>query len=211
MTDQIRLAMPLRGRCRVENSPADRLPSHGTTAFGSGYAIDLVPVDERGRSAPFAWRGLVGSERPEIFVGFGQPVLAPVAGRVVLVHDAEPDHEARRSQLVLVPYLLTQARRVAHGPAGLAGNHVVLAVGDDGPYVLVAHLQQASVRVQVGQRVAVGDLLGRCGNSGNSTEPHVHLQVTDSTEWTTARGLPFVFGWDDGSVSLPRNSEIVTG
>jgi hypothetical protein len=207
--EPVGLAVPLHGPCRVQNSPANRVPSHGTDAFGSAYAIDLVPVDDRGRSAPPSWRGLVSSERPDLFVGFGRLVHAPVGGRVVLRHDGEVDHEARRSPLTLVPYLLTQARRAAGGAAGLAGNHVVIAVDDDGPYVLLAHLQRGSLQVQLGQQVDPGDPVARCGNSGNSTEPHVHLQVTDSTDWTSASGLPFAFTRQDGSAWLPRNGAIV--
>ncbi len=193
----------------MQNSPADRVPSHGTDAFGSSYAIDLVPVDERGRSAPATWRTLVATEPPEIFVGFGTAILAPVTGTVVITHDGEADHEARRSQLTLIPYLLGQQRRARLGGPGLAGNHVVIAVGDGGPYVLLAHLQRGSVQVSSGDRVQVGSTLGRCGNSGNSTEPHVHLQLSDSTDWPTARGLPFVFDRGDGTSWLPANSEIV--
>lgn len=187
------------------------MPSHGTEAFGSSYAIDLVPVDEHGRSAPRTWRGLVGSEPPEVFVGFGRPVLAPVSGEVVLAHDGEPDHEARRSPIGLLGYALGQAGRARRGPAGLAGNHVGIAVSAAGPFVLLAHLQRGSVQVEPGQRVRVGDPVGRCGNSGNSTEPHVHLQVSDSTDWTRARGLPFRFRRGDGSAWLPANGEIVAG
>jgi hypothetical protein len=209
--EPVALAVPLRGPCRVQNSPANQIPSHGTTAFGSAYAIDLVPVDDRGRSAPPSWRGLLAAEPPDVFVGFGRDVLAPVAGRVVLVHDGEMDHEARRSPLTAVPYLLTQGRRAASGAAGLAGNHVVIAIGDAGPYVLVAHLQRGSVAVQPGQSVAAGQPVGRCGNSGNSTEPHVHLQVSDSTDWMTASGLPFAFAQGDGSAWLPKNGDIVRG
>jgi peptidase M23-like protein len=210
-SEPIELAVPLRGPCRVQNSPANRVPSHGTTAFGSSHAIDLVPVDDRGRSAPPSWRGLVGSEPPDVFVGFGRDILAPVAGRVVLVHDGEVDHEARRSPLTALPYLLTQGRRAASGAAALAGNHVVIAIGDGGPYVLLAHLQSGSVSVQSGQAVADGQPVGRCGNSGNSTEPHVHLQVSDSMDWTSASGLPFAFARGDGSTWLPRNGDIVRG
>jgi len=209
--DPVILSVPFSGPCRVQNSPANRVPSHGTDAFGSSYAIDLVPVDERGRSAPRAWRGLVMAEPPEIFVGFGRPVLAPTAGRVVLVHDGEPDHEARRSQITLVPYMLGQSRRAQRGPAGLAGNHVVIAIGPDGPFVLVAHLQRGSMQVRPGQPISVGAPVARCGNSGNSTEPQIHLQVSDSTDWTSARGLPFAFGRPDGSTWLPANSGIVGG
>jgi len=207
--DPVILSVPLRGSCRVQNSPANRVPSHGTYAFGSAYAIDLVPVNEHGRSAPRTWRRLVTHEPPEIFVGFGRPVLAPVTGTVELVHDEEPDHRARRSQLALVPYMLGQSRRARIGAPGLAGNHVVIAIGSDGPFVLLAHLQHGSVHVQPGEPVTVGVPVARCGNSGNSTEPHLHLQVSDSTDWTSARGLPFAFGRKDGSAWVPANSKIV--
>jgi len=208
--DPVILSMPLPGSCRVQNSPANRVPSHGTEAFGSSYAIDLVPVDDHGRSAPRSRRGLLKPEPPEMFVGFGRPILAPVAGTVAVVHDGEPDHEGRRSQLALVPYLLGQSRRAKRGAAGLAGNHVVIAIGTDGPFVLLAHLQRGSVQVRPGQPVSVGIPVARCGNSGNSTEPHLHLQVNDSTDWLRARGLPFTFRRQDGSTRLPGNSEIVS-
>ena len=210
-TGPVVLSVPLPGASRVRNSPADRVPSHGTDAFGSSHAIDLVPVDAGGRSAPRTWRSLLATEPPDAFVGFGRPVLAPADGTVVAVLDGEPDHEARRSQVTLLGYALGQAGRVRRGPAGLAGNHVVVALGPAGPFVLVAHLRQGSVQVAPGQRVAGGDPVGRCGNSGNSTEPHVHLQVSDSTDWSRARGVPFAFRRPDGSLWLPRTSEVVHG
>lgn len=203
------LDFPFRGRWLVENSPADRVPSHGSHLFGTTHAIDFVPVDERGRSAPRTWRSLVSVEPPESFVGFGQPVLTPVAGTVVAVHDGEPDHEARRSQPALLAYALTQAGRARRGPAAIAGNHVVISLAADGPFVLLAHLKRGTVSVRPGDTVAAGDHVGGCGNSGNSTEPHVHVQVTDSTDWATTRGLPITFRSRDGRVWLPVNGEVV--
>ena len=205
----VELDFPFRGRWLVQNSPDRRVPSHGTHLFGTTYAIDFVPVDERGRSAPRSWRSHLSVESPETFVGFGRPVLTPVAGTVVAVHDGEPDHEARRSQPALLAYALTQAGRVRGGPNAIAGNHVVIAVASGGPFVLLAHLRRGSVSVQPGDRVTSGDLVGACGNSGNSTEPHVHVQVTDSTDWTVARGLPITFRAPSGGVWLPGEDEVV--
>ena len=198
------LAFPFRGRWMALNSPANRVPSHGTDLFGSTYAVDFVAVDERGRSAPFSWRTAIATEPPERFVGFGMPVLAPLAGTVVGVHDGEPDHEARRSLLAGVPYLLTQRERAARGAPGIAGNHVIIAASASGPFVLLAHLKRGSVAVGVGDTVGVGLHVGACGNSGNSTQPHVHVQAADSIEWAAARGIPILFG-DDGR--MPRNRE----
>ncbi|MEI2775461.1 MAG: M23 family metallopeptidase [Tetrasphaera sp.] len=201
------LRFPLDGPCLVQNSPANRVPSHGSDAFGSSHAIDLVPLGAHGRSAPSSWRRWLSSEQPEIFAGFGMPVLAPLAGSVAAVHDGEADHEARRSVLTTIPYLLTQAGRARGGAGALAGNHVVIAAGPTGRYVLLAHLQRESAVVAVGQRVEAGEVIGACGNSGNSTEPHVHLQVSDSLDWASARGVPFAFEGPCGPW-LPRNGEI---
>lgn len=209
------LELPFRGRWLTQNSPARRVPSHGTDLLGVTYAIDFVAVDGDGRSAPRTWRSWVTTEPPHLFRGFGLPILAPEDGVVVDVHDGEADHEARRSPLTLLRYALTQAGRVRQGIDAIAGNRVVIAMSPSGPYVAVVHLRRGSVRVGLGDRVRAGDPVGACGNSGNSTEPHVHVQVTDSTDWAVARGLPLAFraaaGEASGRIWLPREGEIVDG
>lgn len=211
-TSPVVLRLPFLGRWIAENSPANRVPSHGTHLFGTTFAIDFIAVDERGRSAKRDWRSVLGTEPPEVFVGFGAPILAPASGTVVAAIDGELDHEARRSQLTLIPYALSQARRVRKGVRAIAGNHVVIAMDSAGPFVLIAHLQRGSVSVAVGSVVKVGETIGSCGNSGNSTQPHVHVQITDSTTWPTARGRPISFERPhaNGGNWLPRNGEAFT-
>jgi hypothetical protein len=80
------LKYPLAGRFRARNSPARRVPSHGTDLMGTTFAIDFVPVDLHGRSAAWNWRAVVATERPERFVGFGATVVAPGTGTVVIAH-----------------------------------------------------------------------------------------------------------------------------
>jgi hypothetical protein len=214
MTAPTVLRFPFRGLWVARNSPARRVPSHGTTLFGTTFAIDFIAVDERGRSAPPSWRAMLATEPPENFTGFGAPVLAPASGIVVAVHDGEPDHAARRSPAALLQYAASQASRVRSGVFAIAGNHVVLALGDDGPFVLLAHLRRGSLRVDTGTAVAAGQQVAECGNSGNSTEPHVHLQVTDSLDWPNARGLPVAFrqptslSSNDGETWVPGESEV---
>ena len=187
------LDVPGPGLWQARNSPARRVPSHGTTRFGTSYAIDLVPVDERNRSAKPSWRTLLATEPVADFVGFGRPVQAPVEGMVVATLDDEVDHDAVRSPVAYLFFALGQASRIRAGIAAVAGNHVVIEVAPGGPYVLVAHLQHGSLRVSSGQRVEQGDPLGACGNTGNSTQPHVHLQAVDSLAWESARAVPIVF------------------
>lgn len=202
MASALDLAYPFTGAWLVQNSPADRVPSHGTEAFASSYAIDFVPVDDNGRTAPFGLRSLVRPEPPERFPGFGAPVLSPVAGQVVATHDDEADHAAYRG-LPSVSYALTQGRRAAQGWLGLAGNHVMIRAGG-GAVVVLCHLRRGSVTVRPRQHLRVGEPVGSCGNSGNSTEPHLHLQVIDREDVATARAVPISFGG-----SLPRNRQIV--
>lgn len=201
MAASIDLEYPFAGRWRVQNSPANRVPSHGTTLFGTSYAIDFVPVGGTGRSAPVTFNSLVRAEPPEKFPGFGRPILSPVEGIVLVAHDAEPDHPAYRG-LPSIGYALTQRHRAAAGWAALAGNHVLIDSG--GIVVALCHLQHGSVEVRPRRHVHVGDVLGRCGNSGNSTEPHVHIQAVDSPDFEPSSAVRLTF-----TGSLPRNGEIV--
>jgi hypothetical protein len=187
------LTLPFRGTWLARNSPARRVPSHGTDLFATTYAVDFIAVRGRRTSATRDWRTLVGTEPVERFFAFGQPVLAPAAGRVVTVHDGEPDLVARRSQPSRVPYTLTQGVRARAGAAGLAGNHVILEPADGGGFVVLAHLRAGTVRVGPGESVTTGQVVGECGNSGNSMQPHVHIQVMDSADPFAARGVPLSF------------------
>jgi murein DD-endopeptidase MepM/ murein hydrolase activator NlpD len=196
------LAYPFRGRWVVQNSPADRVPSHGTRRFATAYAIDFVPVDERGRSAPLSLASMVRPEPPERFSGFGRPLTVPARGVVAALHDGEPDHAAYRG-IPSIGYALTQQRRAAEGWTGLGGNHVIIALTSGG-FVALCHLQCGSLRVSVGQAVGIGDEVGRCGNSGNSTEPHVHVQAMDAIDLQHASALPITFRG-----GLPHNREVI--
>lgn len=188
------LALPFTGRWLTQNSPANRVPSHGTDLFGERYAIDFVRVNDHNRSAGMRdWRTLIATEPPTRFVGFGAPILAPVNGVVVGAHDGEDDHTARRSQLALLPYALGQAARVRQGVNAIAGNRVIIADDAAESFVALVHLKFGSLRVIPGDRVVTGQQIAQCGNSGNSTQPHVHVQAMDSLDLTVAHGLPIEF------------------
>lgn len=201
MTGAIDLAFPFTGRWRVQNSPADRVPSHGTTRFASAFAIDFVPLGPGDRTAPFTWSALLRPEPPEAFPGFGRPILSPARGTIVAAHDGDLDHAALRG-LPSIGYALTQRSRAAAGWRSLAGNHVLIET--EGAIVALCHLQRGSIRAPIGRAVGAGDELARCGNSGNSTEPHLHVQAIDRLDVAHARAVPLRF---DGM--LPRNGAIV--
>jgi murein DD-endopeptidase MepM/ murein hydrolase activator NlpD len=79
------------------------------------------------------------------------------------------------------------------GAGNPAGNHVVLDHGN-GEFSLLAHLQKGSLRVKAGDTVKAGQPLGLCGNSGNTSEPHLHIHLQTGPEFPGAtEGLPMAF------------------
>ncbi len=112
-------------------------------------------------------------------MGFGADVRSPADGVVVTVHDRERDHWSRMGWLALPFLVVESAARELTGPGQILGNHVVLDLGG-GVYAALAHLQRRSVRVRPGDVVRAGTVIASCGNSGNSSEPHLHLQVMDT-------------------------------
>jgi hypothetical protein len=159
------LAPPLQGEgLRVANGGATGIVNAhlmtldpGVPRFrayrGQSYGVDIVRVNGAGRTST----GLRPTD-PARYEIFGDPVLAPCAGRVIAARADRPDMpvpEADRS------YLL--------------GNHVVIACG--GAHVVLAHFRRNGLSVTAGQDVRVGQLLGEVGNSGNSDEPHLHIHA----------------------------------
>jgi hypothetical protein len=194
VTPEIVISLPFVGPWLARNSPARRVPSHGTDLLGERYAIDFIGVDHRHRTADRRdWRTFLSTEPVERFFAYGRPILAPAHGIVVQVHDGEIDHVGRRSQLTLVPYALGQPARLRQGVAAVAGNYLIIKLRHGGAFVALAHLRTASIRVAIGEEVTAGQSVADCGNSGNSTQPHVHVQVMDSADLSVARGVPMAF------------------
>ena len=74
----------------------------------------------------------------------------------------------------------------------ICGNHVVIRTGT-GKFVFIAHLQAGSLAVKEGDAVKAGQLIGRCGNSGNSSAPHVHLHTQDTPVFNRGNGQNMIF------------------
>jgi murein DD-endopeptidase MepM/ murein hydrolase activator NlpD len=97
-----------------------------------------------------------------------------------------------------------QRERLAKGLTAITGNYVMIDHGKN-EYSLYAHLQLDSVGIRVGDQVKAGDVIGKLGSSGNSTEPHLHFHVCDKPDPLMCAGIPVNFNnimiqWAD----LPR-------
>ena len=128
-----------------------------------------------------------GSAKLEDYGCYGVPVVAPASGRIVKAHDGEPD---------AVPGV------VSNNFTAPTGNHVVIQLDETGTYLIIAHLKPGSVTVKTGDTVAEGQVIGACGNSGNTSEPHIHIhhqrQDPNLFPLNFAEGLPLYFRDHDG-------------
>lgn len=106
---------------------------------------------------------------------FGRTILAPAGGKVVRAADGVADN---------TPGEMNRDR--------IFGNHVVIEHGDE-LYSVLTHLRHDSVSVETGEAVSAGDPLGECGNSGHSSEPHLHYHLQDNPEPGSGQGLPAPF------------------
>ncbi|MFD8476001.1 M23 family metallopeptidase [Streptomyces globisporus] len=201
---------PVTGRWSALNSPADKVPSHGTHVYGQTYAIDIVADPETAEGEPparpaFRWFWPL-FRRNHAFPAFGAPLLAVADATVVRASDGQRDHLSRNSLLGLVYLMLIEGNiRSIAGARRVIGNHVILDLGD-GTYAAYAHVRRGSLRVKAGDTVRAGQRIGSVGNSGNSSEPHLHVHLMDSPDLDDARGVPFTWR----GVGVPANGETFT-
>jgi len=133
------------------------------------YAYDFVIKDEKGNT--FSSKG----NKLSHYYCFGKPVLAPISGTVVEAYDLLPDN-----------------------PIGIVddkknwGNHVII-YSSLGYYIEISHLQNKTLKVKTGDFVTVGAILGNCGNSGYSPQPHIHIQL-QYVHQLGSKTYPFYFG-----------------
>ncbi|MEU5956125.1 M23 family metallopeptidase [Streptomyces sp. NPDC047525] len=201
----VEIAPPVTGRWTALNSPADKVPSHGTHGLGQTYAIDIVAEPEGTERPAFAWLWPVARGN-RAFPAFGAPLLSVADATVVHAEDGQRDHLSRNSLAAyLYLFVVEGTFRTLGGARRVVGNHIVLDLGE-GTYAVYAHVQQGSLAVRAGDKVVAGQVIARCGNSGNTTEPHLHFQLMDCPDLDTARGVPF--RWR--GIGVPANGETFT-
>ncbi len=113
------------------------------------------------------------------YFNYDTPLLAVAGGTVVFVQDGLPENHGDLKDVVL------------HSLLDYGGNFVVLDIGG-GHYAFYCHCIPGSIKVNAGDTVYEGDEIARLGNSGNSTGPHLHFQITDGPDVFLSHGVPFV-------------------
>jgi hypothetical protein len=152
--EAVELAYPLQGSVYYVGGGGSSRWINNHHAFPpQDYALDILRLNGLGNRALGLW-----PEELSRYAIYGDTIYSPCSGEVVRVVDGRPDQ---------VPPSRDSDR--------FAGNHVVLAC--QGVEVVLAHLMEESILVEEGSRVNEGEALGRVGNSGHTTQPHLHIHA----------------------------------
>ena len=138
-----------------------------------------------------------GTKVTDYFV-YGQPVRAVADGKVVaaIMDKADSVDQLQRVGEADDAYLTrvgeAQAALISKGFDAVLGNHVVIDHGN-GEFSVYAHLKPGSIKVRVGEAVLAGKVFAAVGSSGNSTQPHLHFQLSDCADVKACRSIPVNF------------------
>ncbi|MGA9481122.1 MAG: M23 family metallopeptidase, partial [Candidatus Acidiferrales bacterium] len=185
------------------------IPIDGHAHISQRFAIDWVQMNADGKT----YTGDPSDNKN--YRAYGAEIHAVADGVVTQVKDGLPQNTPGAKSLAVPLSLET-----------IGGNHVIMEIGD-GLYAFYAHMQPGSVRVKVGDKVRRGQVLGLLGNTGNSSEPHLHFQICNANSELGSEGLPYAFAsfevlgkgetWKPGeshaavkhAMEIPTESEIV--
>jgi hypothetical protein len=149
------------------------IPINGHAYISQRFAIDWVQLNPDGKT----YTGDPTDNKN--YRAYGAEIHAVADGVVTQVRDGLPQNTPGAKSLAVPLSLET-----------IGGNHVIMEIGD-GLFAFYAHMQPGSVRVKVGDKVRRGQVLGLLGNTGNSSEPHLHFQICNANSELGSEGLPY--------------------
>jgi hypothetical protein len=167
--DKTALTLPLTGAWTVYQGGTTVGENYHAASIDQRFAYDLSLVKD---GALFSGTG----SKSEDFYGFGQPVLAPAAGKIVVADDLYQDNAPGKGSDDDPPQ----------------GNAIVIDHGN-GEFSMLAHLKSGSLKVKVGDTVKAGQPIALVGQSGNSPIPHLHYHLQTTAVFQKGQGLPIQF------------------
>ncbi|HIU75348.1 MAG TPA: M23 family metallopeptidase [Candidatus Pelethocola excrementipullorum] len=171
---KVEYALPFDGEWYTGNGGVTQNTSHSWEILPQRFAYDFIIVDEEGES----YRGDKKDLRS--YYCYGKDILAPADGVVVSIKNNFPDCR-----------IMSDGQTDPDTP-DIGGNRIIIKHSSN-EYSAICHLMPESVIVQKGQTVKRGDVIAKCGNSGNTTEPHIHFQVQNTAHFYSCFGLPILF------------------
>lgn len=171
---KVKYALPFNGEWYTANGGVTKNTSHSWEVLPQRFAYDFYILDEKGVS----YSG--NKEELQSYYCYGKDILAPADGVVVSIKDHFPDCR-----------IMSDGQSDPDTP-DIGGNRIIIKHSGN-EYTAICHLMFRSIKVQKGQTVKRGDAIAKCGNSGNTTEPHVHFQLQNTAHFYSCIGLPIFF------------------
>ena len=171
---EIKYSLPFRGKWYVVNGGITQDTSHSWDILPQRFAYDFIVIDEQGNS----YNG--DKENLHSYYCYELDILAPADGEIIAIKNNFPDCR-----------IMSNGQTDPNTP-DIGGNRVTIKHSAN-EYSTICHLLLKSITVRVGQTVKRGDVIAKCGNSGNTTEPHVHFQIQNTYHFYSSIGLPVLF------------------
>lgn len=171
---KIKYSLPFHGGWTAVNGGVTKESSHSWEINSQRYAYDFIILDNEGKS-------ISGNETMlSAYHCYGKEILAPADGDVVEVRTNCND-----------------SKIIGNGGTDplikdIRGNYVVIRHSEN-EYSCLAHLKPKSIEVSVGQHVKRKQPIALCGNTGNTSEPHLHFQIQNGRSFFSSAGLPIHF------------------
>lgn len=165
--------LPFDGEWLTVNGGLDKETSHSWRICNQRYAYDFY-IEQDGKS--YRFDGKTVSD----YYCYGEAVLAPADGIVVDIKDDFEDTP------------ISENGEIQCLASDIRGNYIVIYHGKK-EYTTIAHLKKESILIKVGDRVSQGQRIARCGNSGNTSEPHIHFQLQQGKSFLFSASLPIYF------------------
>lgn len=171
---RVKYSLPFEGEWTVVNGGVDMASSHSWDIPTQRYAYDFIILNDTSGS----FEG--DAKSPASYYCYGRDILAAAEGVVAQVGSGQPDS------------LILGNGQADCSARDIRGNYILIKHAQD-EYSLSAHLMPDSIIVKVGETVRRGQKVARCGNSGNSSEPHLHFHLQGGTSFYSSAGLPVEF------------------
>lgn len=171
---KVKYSLPFLGSWTTVNGGVDKSSSYSWGIPVQRYAYDFLVLDKDGKS----YTGDLS--KATNYHCYGKKILAPADGMVIEVGSGCSDS------------LILGKGQVDCSAPDIRGNYILIRHAEE-EYSLLAHLQPGSIGVKVGETVKRGQSIACCGNSGNSSEPHLHLQLQNGMGFFNSAGLPMEF------------------